>query len=171
MTRTSIILTTVVALGLSSAAPVLANDQLAASAGLSPAEAQGMSLTEIAQYKFNRGVSHSDQQGVGIEPGSGGVTTQLSARVGAEPGTMSLNELTVAKYNAETRQDDRQGPASTTSVTVISRSFGGMSPARGQFIANAGLTPAEADGLTLNEIAAYKFNQGVSYSDWQAVAK
>jgi hypothetical protein len=36
--------------------------QLIASAGLTQAEAQGMSLSDIAQYKFDRDVSGADRQ-------------------------------------------------------------------------------------------------------------
>ena len=42
-------------------------------------------------------------------------------------------------------------------VTVISRSVDGA--ARSQLAANAGLTPDEARGLTLTEIAAAKFDR------------
>ena len=52
------ILSTAVALGigLSATVPAFSADygQLAASAGLSPSEAAGMSLSEIAATKFNR---------------------------------------------------------------------------------------------------------------------
>ena len=38
-----------------------------------------------------------------------------------------------------------------------------------QLIASAGLTPAEAEGLTLNEIVAVKYNRDRSFSDRQGV--
>ena len=45
-----------VALAIGAAAPAPAGDwsQLVAAAGLSPAEAEGMTLTELAAHKFNR---------------------------------------------------------------------------------------------------------------------
>ena len=60
------ILSTAVALGigLSATVPAFSADygQLAASAGLSPSEAAGMSLSEIAAYKFNRDTRRDDWQ-------------------------------------------------------------------------------------------------------------
>ena len=45
----------VVAALVGAAAPAFAQSQLAANAGLTPAEAAGLSLNEIAVAKFNRG--------------------------------------------------------------------------------------------------------------------
>ena len=44
------------------AAPAFAQSQLIASAGLTPAEAAGLSLNEIAVAKFNREADTSDRQ-------------------------------------------------------------------------------------------------------------
>ena len=82
--------------------------QLAGNAGLTPAEAQGLTLTEVAAAKFNRGSSDDNQQTV-------------------------------------VPRDE---------VTLISRSVGSDVS---QLAANAGLTPEEARGLSLSEIAAVKF--------------
>ena len=49
---------------LGAAAPAFAQSQLIANAGLTPAEAQGLSLTEIAAAKFNRGADGDNQQKV-----------------------------------------------------------------------------------------------------------
>ena len=54
MTRISTLIGVVGAIALGIAAPAFADSQLAASAGLTDEEAAGMTLTEIAQYKFNR---------------------------------------------------------------------------------------------------------------------
>ena len=72
------------------AAPAFAG-QLAANAGLSPAEAQGLSLTEIAQAKFNRDTRGDDRHPVVVIPGSGGDYTQLAAVAGVSPEGKSLN--------------------------------------------------------------------------------
>ena len=53
--------------------------------------------------------------------------------------------------------DDRQVIVRRSGVTVASRSVN--SADRSQLIANAGLTPEEAAGMTLNEIAIAKFNR------------
>ena len=51
------------AIALALAAPAVADSgQLAASAGLSPSEAQALTLTEIAQAKFNRDARGDDRQ-------------------------------------------------------------------------------------------------------------
>lgn len=62
----------------------------------------------------------------------------------------------------------------TIAITVASIiSFGAMSSAfaqdNSQLIASAGLSQSEAQGLTLNEIAAAKFNQGESRPDRQVI--
>ena len=85
--------------------------QLAASAGLAPDEARGLSLTEIAAAKFNRDADRDDSQRV-------------------------------------LRGGD---------VTVTSRSVGER--AWSQLVASAGLTPEEARGLSLSDIAAAKFDR------------
>ena len=43
--------------------------------------------------------------------------------------------------------------------------------AQSQLIANAGLTPAEAQGLTLNEIAAAKFSRNADNDNRQGVVR
>ena len=49
------------AIALAAAAPAFASSQLVASAGLSPSEAASLSLTEIAQAKFNRDTRQDDR--------------------------------------------------------------------------------------------------------------
>jgi hypothetical protein len=62
-----------------------------------------------------------------------------------------LNPLAAAKYNAGVSGDDRQ------SILVMAVRDGVQ--AGPQFVAAAGLSGPEAEGLTLNEIASYKFKR------------
>ena len=63
--RTTLITLAAAAVALAVAGPSLADDQLAASAGLAPSAAAGLSLTEIAQAKFNR---DSENRQTVVEP-------------------------------------------------------------------------------------------------------
>ncbi|HET9067716.1 MAG TPA: hypothetical protein VFN28_03655 [Amaricoccus sp.] len=134
------------------AAPAFA-DQLAANAGLSPAEAQGLSLTEIAQAKFNRDTRGDDRHPVVVIPGSGGDYTQLAAIAGVSA-DKSPNEIFVAKINREARGDEKQ--AVKTGAMLSSRSVKGGA-GYVQLAASAGISPADAAGMSLGEIAAAKF--------------
>ena len=136
------------------AAPAFA-DQLAANAGLSPAEAQGLSLSEIAQAKFNRDTRGDDRHPVVVTPGSGGDYTQLAAVAGVSPEGKSLNQIFVAKINREARGDEQQA-VKGGDVTMASRSVAGGA-AYAQLAASAGLSPADAASLSLGQIAAAKF--------------
>lgn len=138
------------------AAPAFA-DQLAANAGLSPAEAAGLSLTEIAQAKFNRD-TRGDDRHVFVVPGTGGNHDQLAAVAGlspAEASRMTLAEIYVAKINREARGDERQAAGSGTAI-MGSRSLGGPNN-HTQLAASAGIDPADAAGMSLADIAAAKF--------------
>jgi antitoxin component of RelBE/YafQ-DinJ toxin-antitoxin module len=159
------------AIALSGVAPALADSQLIASAGLTVEQAGGMTLTEIAQHKFNRDESSADRWNPSIPAVTGTVDhTQLAASAGiASEAThdYSLTELAAAKFNNDTRADDRQTITRRESVIVATRSVDGASNARAQLIASAGLTPAEAKGMSLSEIAQYKFDRDVSGADRQ----
>jgi hypothetical protein len=157
------ILTTAAFVTLSLAAvPATAQDaQLVANAGLTPAEAEGMSLNQIAAAMLNRGSDRGEWQPVAadygqvrVDPARHGQLIAAAELSPAEARGLTLTDLAVGKHNAEARYDDRQG------VVVSSR---GASPDRGQFIAAAGLTPEEARGMTLNEIAVAKFNRDSDY--------
>ena len=139
------------------AAPAFA-DQLAANAGLSPAEAQGLTLSQIAQVKFNRETRGDDRQAVIIVPGHSASYDQLAASAGlsaSEAQGMSLDEIFVAKVNKESDTDDQQ-LVSGGNVTMASASTYSPNP---QFAASAGFSPAEAAGMSLTEIAAAKFER------------
>jgi hypothetical protein len=153
-----------VAVAVAAAAPAFASSQLAASAGISPEVAQGLSLTEIAQAKFNRESSQQDRHEF-VVPGSNGNVAQLAASAGisaSEARGMSINEIFVAKINREGGRDVQQ-VVKGGDVTVTSRSANGA--AYGQLAASAGLSAAEAAGMTLGEIAAAKFARDTSTSD------
>ena len=131
------------------AAPAFAGTQVIAS--------PGVSLTEAAQAKFNRDTRGDDRIAF-VTPGKSSpeAKAQLAANAGLsaeEAQGLSLNEIFVAKINRESRGDEQQRPAGGA-VTMSSRSVG---VADAQLIAAAGLTSAEAAGMTLQEIAAAKF--------------
>ena len=154
MTRTFALLATVAA--LSAAAPAFANSQLIASAGLTPEQAEGLTLNQIAVAKANRNLSHADRQAVVIEPGDAGVSDA------------ELRAFAVENYNKGQSFSDRITFIEPVGATVSSRSVVDVER-HAQLIASAGLTPAQASGLTLNEIVAFKANRTVSRSDRQTV--
>ena len=151
----------IAALGI--AAPAFADSQLAASAGLTTEQAAGMTLTEIAQVKFNREAADADRSLASIPPTDGSADpSKLAASAGiapdAHPG-MTLTEIAAVKFNNDTRPDDRQSVAHSSGVVVASRSVADPGKAFVQLVASAGLTPVEAEGMSLTSIAAYKFDR------------
>jgi hypothetical protein len=84
-----------------------------------------------------------------------GDVSQLAAAAGiapAEAATMSLTEIAAAKFNRDTRGDDRQVVSTAEPIMA--------DPVRhAQLIAAAGLTPEEAAGKSLTEVAAAKFDR------------
>lgn len=157
------------AIALSAVGPAFADSQLVASAGLTVEQAAGMTLTEIAQYKFNRDESSGDRWDPSIRPVAGaGNRDQLAASAGATPEaarSMSLDELVIAKFNREARPDDRQAVVRPAGAVVATRSAGGTTPGFAQLIATAGLTSSEAAGMSLAEIAQHKFIRDGSNRD------
>jgi hypothetical protein len=161
MTLTFKTAATVAALAFGISAPAFAQSQLIASAGLTPAEARGLTLTEIAQAKFNREADSQDRQPVTIDRVSGsGDRTQLIASAGLTPTDargLSLTGIAIAKYNNEVPTQDRQGILRRSDVTMGTRSAINEGD-WAQLVASAGLSPEAARGLSLDEIAVYKFN-------------
>ena len=154
-----------VAVAVAAAAPAFADSQLAANAGLSPVEAQGLSLTEIAQLKFNRDTRQDDRHPI-VVPGSGGDYAQLAASAGIsadEAKGMSLGEIYVAKINRESRGDEQQ-VVKASDVTMTSRSVANGA-GYAQLAASAGLSADQAAGITLGQIAAAKFARDTYNSD------
>ena len=159
------------AIALSVVAPAFADSQLIASAGLTVEQAEGMTLTQIIQHKFNRDERPSDRWDPSIPVGrTTGARGQLAATAGVAPEAaqyMSLNELVVAKFNRDSRPDDQQTLVPQSDVVVMTRSMNQATNRFGQLIASAGLTPSEAEGLTLTEIVQYKFDRDVPQGDRQ----
>lgn len=156
------------AIALAAAAPAFANSQLVASAALTQEEAAGMTLSEIAATKNNRHLSFSDRQAVRIAPVSGDAdSSQAAASVGLHSGA-SLNEIAAAGYNRDNSFSDRQ-IVRRSDVTVASRSDAAGRSGWAQFVASAGLSAEDAEGMSIDQIAAAKFNRDVSHSDVQRV--
>ena len=88
--------------------------QMIAAADLTPAEASGLTLSELAAGKYNAEARHDDQEIV-IQSTRGPVTMipaqfALAADLSpAEARGKSLTEVYVAKINAESGRDQRQG--------------------------------------------------------------
>jgi hypothetical protein len=129
--------------------------QLAASAGLSAAEAEGMSLSEIAAVKFNRETRGDYQQAVEHVTApiyvDAARDAQLIRQAGLDPAEaegLTLADVAAAKHNAGASVGDNM------IVVVSTRGTARFNP---QLAASAGLSPAEASGMSLSEIAAAKF--------------
>ncbi|HET9069637.1 MAG TPA: hypothetical protein VFN28_13400 [Amaricoccus sp.] len=147
------------AIALALAAPAVADSgQLAANAGIAPAAASTLTLTEIAQAKFNRDTRGDDRQViVAHQPASPEGRTALAANAGlsADAQDFTLTEIAAAKFNHDGSGDDQQR-IERGKVTVAARSV--RSGDRwGQLAAGAGLTTSEAAGLSLTDIARAKF--------------
>jgi hypothetical protein len=161
----------VLALSLLALSPVNAQSwtQLAASAGLTVAEAQGMTLTEIYAAKINRESGRDGQQLVSrrATPATVVVTrdAQLIAAAGLTPEEaqgMTLVELAGHKTSFNAGHDERQ-------VVVSTRSIGGIDPsAHRQLVAAAGIPEAEARGVSLNDLYVLKINKESRGDDRQS---
>src|SRR4029078_12132033 len=80
------------------AAPAFAQSQLVANAGLTPTEAAGLSLNDIAVAKFKRGSDLRERE-VTFPPASGGDSAQLAASAGLAPHqaqSLTLTEIAAA---------------------------------------------------------------------------
>jgi hypothetical protein len=154
-----------VALALAAASQAPAGDwsQLVASAGLSPAEAEGMTLTEIAAHKFNREARTDDT--VTVSSRSYPVFDvaahrQLVAVAGVRPSEargMTLTEIAARKVNVAAEADEM--------IPIVASGAGFDAGAHPQLAAAAGLTPAEASGMSLGEIHARKVNREQNRDD------
>lgn len=157
--RSTLITLAAAAVAFAVAGPGRADDQLAANAGLAPAAAAGLSLTEIAQAKFNRD-SENRQAVVERRAATAEGRAALAANAGIAPadaGALSLTEIAAVKFSREA-EDAAQNPAVRGSVTKAARSVAAPVD-RTQLVASAGLSPAEATGLSLTAIAAAKFDR------------
>lgn len=136
------------ALTVAASAALADNGQLAASAGLSAAEAAGLGLHEIARHKFNADARGDDRIAVVVIEGNSapGARAQLAAVAGldlAEAATASLNEMAEAKIRAGARGDDRQPAVTAGEVSAAGRA---------QLAAASGLDPEVARSMTSHQI-------------------
>lgn len=141
------------------AGPALADSQLAANAGLSQAEASSLSLTEIAQAKFNRGNSSESQNIQRAVPASESGRAALAANAGVpadQAGRLSLTEIAAVKFTRGSSDNDQLRPAKLE-ASLATRSVNSRGWA--QLVSNAGLKAEEAASLSLTEIAAAKFDR------------
>ncbi len=170
MTTTSAIGAAIVALGLGAFGQVSAGDwsQLIAAAGLTPAEAQGMTLTEIAAHKNNREtpvdahVTVSTRSYPVFDVAS---HEQLVAVAGLGPNEargMNLSEIAARKVNVAAATDER--------IPVAHHAPGSFDPAsHAQLVAAAGLTADEAEGMTLQQVYVRKINREQRGDDRQGI--
>jgi hypothetical protein len=152
--------TAAVAIALATAAaPVAAQpySQLAANAGLSPSEAAGLTLTQIATIHFNRGESYQDRTAVPGEIVPGMAASNLRASARNMPG-LSLRELAAIHHNC--------GMSDADKITVV-RPTPGSGADRTQLAASAGVGVGGADRYDLTELARLLSNRGLSGSDRQ----
>ncbi len=118
-----------------------------------PQTTEGLTLEQVAAVSYNNGKSLHDQQAV-VKPNSG---------------TSEGLALAIENYNRGKSQTDIQAQAPDTAAVAASRAANFDASAHAQLIASAGLTQEEAEGLTLNEIVAAKYNRGRSVHDQQRV--
>lgn len=169
MARSFIAMTAVMA-AMAQAPAVTGNDltQLIESAGLTPAEAQGMTLNEIQAYKYNRGHSGSDKVTISTRSGTAydaGRNGQLvsSAGLGSDGASMPLSEVAAYKVNRGAGEENRIPVG-----VVYGPEFDAA--AHPQLVAGAGLTPSEAAGMSLSEIQARRWNRAHGGDQRQYVA-
>lgn len=179
-----------------SVAPAAAQNysQLAAAAGLTPAQAAGLSLDEIAAHKNNIAVARQDFQ---TAPKRGAPQVRIFARnadaakidvvkyaqlIGSAGLTpyqaqgMTFGEVVAIKNNIAVSKPDAQTvrSASGQGVQISARNPSGnaVDPvAHRQLIAAAGLTVAQARGMTVGQVVAIKNNIAVSGPDRQTVGR
>jgi hypothetical protein len=156
----------VILLELATTAPVVAQSQLALSAGLTDEHAQGLAFHEIATVKFNRDLSTQDQTLV-RDPGA--VTEiafqepidlsrhyqliRISGLTPEQAEGLTFHEIATVKFNRDLSTQDQtlvRGPGAVTEMALqdsvdVSSHY--------QLIRTAGFTPEQAEGMTLNQIA------------------
>ena len=118
----------------------------------------GVTLTEAAQAKFNRDTRGDDRH---VKPiaGTSEPSRQFYASAGLTIGegrSMSVDQVHVAKINREADRDGQQLLVVGEPVGMATRAYG-QGGDYGQLAISAGLSPAEAWGMSLAEIAAVKF--------------
>jgi hypothetical protein len=136
----------------STAAPANDYTQLIRSAGLTPSQAQGMTLDEIVAQMYSRHGGDNRQEVV--RPSAQAGSFQFASRRGPD-----LDQTYVRMINRSSNGDDRQ---------VVLEGYNGSadSAARRQLAASAGLSPDEAATMSLGALAAHKMNRGTRRDDW-----
>ena len=156
---------------LGTSTPLFAGDwsQLIASAGLTPSEAAGMTLTEIYAYKINREVPDGDRVTVSSRSYPVFDTNQhrqlvMSAReTEAEAAGKTLSEVAAVKLNLGSDPDEQ--------IPVLPKRLSRFdATGHPQLVAAAGLTVEEASGMTLTEVYVRKVNREARGDDRQAAA-
>ena len=161
------------ALALATAAPAADRSQLAANAGLTSAEAEQLTLTEIAAQKFSR--DSENRQRAAIEPGtSGNAPRQLAATAGVasdEARNLDLTQIAARFFNRGSSDQDQQTVAAQGegSLYVMGTRQQPAGDTARQLARSAGLSEDEARGLSLRQIAAHAFNRGEFSQDAQRV--
>jgi hypothetical protein len=154
--------------GLLQGAPALPGDlaQLAAGAGISEVEAQGMSLSEIHALKINRESRGQDRVTVSSREHPVFVADthgQLVRAAGLDPAearSLTLGEIAALKASRNSGHD-----AQVPLATAPSRPFD--ADAHPQLVAAAGLSMEAARGMTLGEIYRAKVNREARGQDRQ----
>ncbi len=151
MKTTAKLMSAAFALSLAGLAPAVAQDmdgtapvenpaafaQLAAQAGLDPAEAAGMTLDEITAIIFDTPVPPA--------PGATDPATvaQIAGVSRSEAEALDIDALTAAKFDIETVEEVPSEPAPGT-----------VPPSRIQLITGTGLPADAAAGLSLDDLVA-----------------
>ena len=92
------------AVALTAAVPSYADSKLAASAGLSPAQAAGLTLTQLAQAKFNRDARGDDRHVIVVH---GIASPESRAQLAANAG-VSLERGPVAEQDRRREVQPRE---------------------------------------------------------------
>ncbi|HVL22399.1 MAG TPA: hypothetical protein VM422_15700 [Amaricoccus sp.] len=140
------------------AGPALAGSQLATNAGLSSTEASGLSLTEIAQAKFNRDAGFT-QNAQGASTASVDARAGLARAAGLSADAaqdLTLGQIAAVKFSKGSSDNDQIRPADLN-ASLATRSADDRAWA--QLVSNAGLTADDAASLSLTDIAAAKFDR------------
>lgn len=148
------------------AAAQSARDQLAANAGLSPSQAEGLTLGQIAAFHVNRGESIQDRQAIpGWIPGADSTAAAGNLVLGFEMSSRNQPGLTLAEIAtiAANRSE------SFSDRWAVTRPMPGAGSDHRQLAAAAGLGLDGAEGRSATELAAILANRGESIQDRQPV--
>jgi hypothetical protein len=145
-------------LAVALAGPALAGGQLAANAGLSQSEAAGLSLTELAQAKFNRdaGFTQNAQSAFHASDDARADLARSAGLSADDAQNLTLGEIAAVKFTRGSSDNDQIRPAGLD-ASVATRSVNDRAWA--QLVSNAGLTAEDAAGLSLTDIAAAKYDR------------